>query len=132
MHVSDSDAVDAFDEVEAAALDNGMSWMATASVNGTAVPVVAVGEDGADWLDTDEEAYVSVNDAGDEVVLENAGEVLDEDQSVASVKLMGPESAGFTHARSLAADYGAGTLESLGAGAAAGIDFNGNPDFAEA
>jgi len=132
LHVADADAQDALAETHSLALDNGISWMGTASVNGTAVPIVASGEDGAEWLETDNETYVSVNDAGDEVVVHNAGDVLGDSQSAATVKIVGAENAGFTYARSLAGDYGAGFLQANGAGLAAGVDWNDEPDFGEA
>jgi len=127
VHVADADAQDALSETHTLATDTGLSWMGTASIGGDAVPVLAAGEDGPDWLG-DNQTYATVSESGGEVVVHNAGDSLASDDSEVTINTVGSEAAGFWYAQSLVRSYDGGLGAAVSAGSSA-IDFNGSPGF---
>jgi|GEM_PF-2132780 len=115
VYVADGDAQDALAATHESAGDSGLSWFGTAAVDGSLVPVIASGEDGPDWVDTDERTYLTVNEAGDEVIVHNAGDTLGDDTESATLSTIGAEQANIGQIWSLTGDYDASYTQRLSA-----------------
>jgi len=107
------------------------STLAIANVEGESVMVFAEGQDTPEWFDEDENAYVTVSDDGQTATVQNAGELLDEDDTEADITLTANDKIGFNEAFGLARNYDASRTEAVGL-AVDSINLNGSPDLAEA
>lgn len=121
VDLTDTEAVDSFAEVTDgvdAATFSGMAWV---TVSDQTVPVFVESvssDDAPSWLEVDDEAYATVNSAGDEITLHNANATFDEDTTSVDLSATGNQDLGWSGTYSLVRDYGGGYTDALG-----GIDW---------
>jgi len=130
VNIANADAQDSAAAVyNATEGTEAFSTVGVASFGGETIPVFAEGQSTPSWFD-DDMTYATVSEDGTTVEVVNPGESLSEDDTEADFSMEANDAIGFNNARSLASDYGAGTLESLSVGIDA-FNVNGQPELAE-
>ena len=129
VHVANADAQDSVAEVYNDSDDaDGVSYMALAKVDGEIVPVMAEGASAPDWVDSSDDAYMTVSEDGQSATVHNAGAVIDEGDSEATVSLQANEAMGFSPASTMFENYDRSS-PTINALVDAGVDINGEPNF---
>ncbi|MDS0279991.1 hypothetical protein NDI85_19590 [Halomicroarcula sp. S1AR25-4] len=127
--VANSDAQDSMAAVyDASDTSGGVAYLGTAMVNGEVVPMMAEGADAPDWVDTSEDAYMTIEEDGQTATVHNAGAVMDSDDTTATVEITANEKMDFGDAQSMykAYDYDGSVWY---AAFSNGEYFGGNPDY---
>ncbi|NLV14368.1 hypothetical protein [Haloarcula argentinensis] len=130
VHIANAQAQDSAAAVYSATEGSeAFSTVGVATFNGETIPVFAEGQSTPSWFDEDM-TYATVSEDGTTVTVLNAGESLSADDTEADFSMEANDAIGFGNARTLASDYGAGTIDSLSVGIDA-LNLNGQPELAE-
>lgn len=130
IHIANADAQDSMAEVyDLSDESDTVTYMATAEIDGEFVPVMAAGADAPDWVDTSEDAYITVSETGESATVHNAGAVLSDSDTTATVDITANEAMNAGQAVDMFESYDRDNP--FIAGYLATQDFNGEPEFEE-
>lgn len=128
INIENADAQDSAVEVFNNSEDaGGVSYIGVAQVDGNIVPMMAEGESSPSWVDSSTDTYVTVSESGESATVHNAGDVMSEGDTTASVDLTLNEKMDNSQATSMWSSYDRDT--GILTNAFGVRDFNGNPDF---
>jgi hypothetical protein len=129
VYVANGDAQDSAQAVyNASDESNGVTYTGVAQVDGEYVPVMAEGADAPDWVDTSQDAYVTISEDGSAATVNNAGAVIDDGDTTATVDMTLNEDMNYGQAQDMFDAYDRDN-PSISAAIEVGPDINGSPDF---
>lgn len=105
---------------------DGVTYLGHATVDGEFVPILAEDADAPNWIDTSDDAYMVVSQDGQTVTVENAGDVIDQGDTTATVEITANEQMDRGQTVDMWENYDRDTNVLSGLSL---IDINGNPDF---
>ncbi|WP_135306369.1 hypothetical protein [Haloarcula amylovorans] len=106
VYTGNSDAASSLAKVyDASDTSDGVAYLGTTTVNGKVVPMMAEGAEAPEWVDTSEDAYMTIQEDGKMATVHNAGSLMDSDDETATVKITANEKMDFADAESMFSSY---------------------------